>query len=189
MWTVFAPVATFATSRTCNSVFCWFRRLSSRTCICQCLLWFGSTWAFAVCRCFGGSIGVIAFRWILVACTWFSDWGSLWWSSSLCCGCCRGWSLCGLLPVDLEGQPLGTLFSVNCWSVEDGVLFAAFLRQWLLWLCSFVICLWWDKPSLDVFVCNGFIWVIGSITTRFMVGPHWDLLLHCVAVESIFLKV
>ena len=33
----------------------------------------------------------------------------------------------GLLPVALEGRPWGTLLSVNCWSIEDGALFAAFL--------------------------------------------------------------
>ena len=165
MWTVFAPVATFATSKTYDSV----RRLSSWICICRCLLWFGSTWAFAVCRCFGGSIGVIVFRWILMACTWFSDWGSLWWSSSLCCRCCRGWSL-WFVTCRPWMTALGTLFLVDCWSIEDGVLFAAFLGWWLLWLCSCVICFWWDEPSLDVFVCNGFIWIIWSVTARFMVG-------------------
>ena len=119
IWTISAPVATFATSRTYNSVLWWVRRLSSRTCICQCLLWLGSTLAFAICRCFGGSIGVIAFQWILVVCVWFGDWESLWWSSSLCCGCCRGWSL-WLVTCRPWKMALGTPFSVISWSVENG---------------------------------------------------------------------
>ena len=113
VWTISAPVATFATPRTYNSV----RRLSSRICIChisrmsfRCLLCFSST--LALCRCFGGSIGVIVFQWILVVSAWIGNWGSLWWSSSLCCGCCRA-DPCGLSSVGFEGW-LWALFSLSC---------------------------------------------------------------------------
>ena len=39
IWAISAPVATFTTPRTYNSVLWWLRRLSSGTCICQILGW------------------------------------------------------------------------------------------------------------------------------------------------------
>ena len=66
------------------------------------------------------------FWWILLACTWFSDWGACDGPPAHVVGAV-GADPCGLLPVDIEGTALGTLFSVDCWSIEDGALFAAFL--------------------------------------------------------------
>ena len=97
--TISAPVATFATSWTYNSVLRWISRLSSRTCTWQssrvrfwCLiLCLSSSWVFAICRYSGGCIGgSIAFWWIPVIFLLIVDWGSPWWSSSVWWRCCRG---------------------------------------------------------------------------------------------------
>ena len=113
-----APMATFSTCWTYNSVFRWFSRLCSRTFTwwCsrvrfQCLVpSFSSSWAFIIYRCSGGSIGgSIAFWWILVISVLIVDWGSPGWSSGLwcMCRCCRG--PCGTLSAGPEGWPWALL--------------------------------------------------------------------------------
>ena len=63
-----------------------------------------------------------------MACAWFSDGGACDGPPACVVGAV-GADTCGLLPVGLEGWPWALLFSVVCWSIEDGVLLAAFLRR------------------------------------------------------------
>ena len=116
----------FATCWTYNSVLRWISRLCSRTCTWQssrvrfwCLIpCFSSSWAFAICRCSGGSIaGSIAFRWIwwfLFDC-WLGEpvvVSSLWWR------CCRGWFLVACCLLSLKDVP-EYFFLLGVLSVED----------------------------------------------------------------------
>ena len=67
---------------------------------------------------------------------------------------------------------LSTPFSFVSWSIEDGVFYTAFLRWWLLLMLlgRQVVYLGWYEPSFSMFVHDGFIQVIWSITSRLVVA-------------------
>ena len=154
------------------------RRLISRTCICHssrvrfwCLLALAAL-GFAICRCSGGSVGgAIAFQWILVVSVLIVDWGACG-GPPVCDVGAVGAGPCGILSADPEGWPCSTPFSFISWSIEDGVFFTAFLGWWLLLLLlgRHVAYLGWYESPLNMFVCDGFIWVIWSVTSRFVVS-------------------
>ena len=98
------------------------------------------------------------------------DWGNLWQSSSLCCGCC-GADPCGPSSVGFEGW-LCALFSLLCHGPLRMVfsLLPSSDNNCCCDLCSHVICIGWDEPSLDIFMCDGFVRIVRGITTWFMVG-------------------